>query len=437
MKKFCFFIIVVLLIGGFIYFSPLFERIPPKIDYSGNQFWNLRSPIKIIISDNTGIKWYRISINNYIVEKYLSIPEKKVNIDFTLPEDFLKNDTKIKIIIEAKDISKWNLLKGNYSKKEINFNIDKKKPIINIISRSYGIGRGGSALVIYKVVESNLKDTFILINNAYNFKVFPFKKDNVYIALIAWPVKEEEFKAYIVAEDKANNLSKMKLSFFIKKYKYKVSNINLKDSFINGKVKEILEEVGENIPEDPILRFKQMNEFLRNKNETLIENKGKNFKIEKINNFKIYAFKPLKNAAKMASFGDHRFYFYQGKKISESWHLGLDLASIKNAPIILSNDGKVVYADFTGIYGNVIIIYHGLGLSSLYAHCSQFFVKEGENLKRGRIIGKTGNTGAVFGDHLHFGILIQGTEVQPIEWLDKHWIKDNIDRVIKNALSYL
>ena len=433
MKKIIFFIIVISGIGAYIFFSPQFERKPPAIQEIKEKYWNLKTPLTIKIHDNTGISWFRISLKNYNIEKKLDNPLKKINIPFSVPYNFLNNGENVTIIVEARDKSKWNLLKGNYSKKEFQLIIDKKKPVINLISRSYGIGRGGSALVIYNVNEKNLKDTYILVNNSHKFKVFPFRKKGFYITLIAWPVKEESFNGYIVALDKAKNISKIRLNFFIKNYKYKISKIKLTDRFINGKVKEILEEVGENIPNDPVLRFKQMNEILRNKNETLIESIGKDFKIEKIDNFKIYRFRPLINAAKMASFGDHRYYYYNGKKISESWHLGLDLASIKHAPIFLSNDGQIKYVNFTGIYGNVIIVYHKLGLSSLYAHCSLFNVNKGDFVKRGKIIGKTGNTGAVFGDHLHFGILVQGIEVQPLEWLDPHWIKDNIEKVISEA----
>jgi murein DD-endopeptidase MepM/ murein hydrolase activator NlpD len=107
------------------------------------------------------------------------------------------------------------------------------------------------------------------------------------------------------------------------------------------------------------------------------------------------------------------------------------------APIKLSNSGQIVYAKYTGIYGNVLIAYHGLGLFTLYAHCSNFLVKEDENIPKETIIAKTGATGAVFGDHLHFGVLIQGIEVLPLEWFDKHWLKDNIFKVINDAKNII
>ena len=106
--------------------------------------------------------------------------------------------------------------------------------------------------------------------------------------------------------------------------------------------------------------------------------------------------------------------------------MGQDLASVAHAPIPAANDGKVVFAEPLGIFGNLVVIDHGLGLMSLYSHLSEIHVKVGDVVQKGAIIAKTGSTGLAFGDHLHFGILVGGVEVTPLEWLDPKWIKDNI-----------
>jgi len=109
------------------------------------------------------------------------------------------------------------------------------------------------------------------------------------------------------------------------------------------------------------------------------------------------------------------------------------MASTQMADLVTSNDGKVVFAEYNGIYGNMPIIDHGLGLYTLYGHCATLNVKEGDYLKAGDKIAQTGKTGLALGDHLHFGILVQGIEVRPIEWLDSKWIRDNIDKIFKDA----
>ena len=180
-------------------------------------------------------------------------------------------------------------------------------------------------------------------------------------------------------------------------------------------------------------KFKFINEDLRTNNYRFIAKYTVPKTHELVNDFDIEAFVPLINSAKVGSFGDHRYYSYKGKKVSESYHMGIDFASVKNDKIRLSNPGKVIFAGYNGIYGNMPIIDHGLGLYTIYAHCSNLFVTEGMTLEKGHVIGETGTSGLALGDHLHFGILVQGLEVRPEEWLDKSWIKANITNVIKDA----
>jgi murein DD-endopeptidase MepM/ murein hydrolase activator NlpD len=113
--------------------------------------------------------------------------------------------------------------------------------------------------------------------------------------------------------------------------------------------------------------------------------------------------------------------------------MGIDFASVKEADIVSSNRGLTVFAKYNGIYGNNLIIYHGLGFYSLYGHCSQFLTDKGEIVKAKQIVAKTGMTGLALGDHLHFGLMVQGVMVRPQEWMDSRWIKANITDVIKKA----
>ena len=71
-----------------------------------------------------------------------------------------------------------------------------------------------------------------------------------------------------------------------------------------------------------------------------------------------------------AVFADHRTYVYDGREIDAQVHLGVDLASVRGAPIKAANTGRVIFAGFLGIYGNCVILDHGMGVQSLYAHLS-------------------------------------------------------------------
>ena len=135
-----------------------------------------------------------------------------------------------------------------------------------------------------------------------------------------------------------------------------------------------------------------------------------------------------KNAATTARFADRRLYYYKGKKIDEQVHLGVDLASLVNSEVQAANNGRVIFADCLGIYGVTIILDHGQGLASTYSHLSKKVIEVGQEVKKGEVIGLTGQTGLAGGDHLHFGIMIGGVLVNPIEWWDPHWVQDNITK---------
>jgi murein DD-endopeptidase MepM/ murein hydrolase activator NlpD len=145
------------------------------------------------------------------------------------------------------------------------------------------------------------------------------------------------------------------------------------------------------------------------------------------------AFAPMGNTQVESRFADQRTYFFDNKEIDRQVHLGFDLASVQHAPVRAANAGVVIFANFLGIYGNCVIIDHGLGVQSLYAHLSSFEAKEGDKVEKGAEIGRTGITGLAGGDHLHFTMLLQGTPVNPVEWWDPHWVQDRVLRKIKEA----
>jgi len=138
------------------------------------------------------------------------------------------------------------------------------------------------------------------------------------------------------------------------------------------------------------------------------------------------AFQQLANSQVEAQFCDYRTYFYKGQSIDEQVHLGFDLATTARAPVTASNDGQVAFAGRLGIYGNAVVIDHGWGLQSLYAHLSEIGVKTGDSVKKRQLLGRSGTTGLAGGDHLHFTTLLEGVPVNPVEWWDEHWLRDRV-----------
>jgi len=178
-------------------------------------------------------------------------------------------------------------------------------------------------------------------------------------------------------------------------------------------------------PQDLPNTFVKINSDLRRQNAQTIADLAKKTAPEMMWNT---PFEPLTNAAVEAKFADFRTYIYQGREVDKQVHLGFDLASFAGAKVVAANRGKVLFADELGIYGNCVIIDHGMGVQSLYAHLSSFAVKAGDMVEKDQELGRSGMTGLAAGDHLHFTMLVNGHAVNPIEWWDQHWIQDRILR---------
>ncbi len=442
-KKYLAIIIVLILVGAgvYVYFSPLFEKNPPKISFENQEYWNLKSPLKVTLYDDSGLAHYKISsiIDNQetvLDTKIVSQSQNSITLDVLPPVlNAIDKKSQIKIKIEAYDISKWNFMQGNQVQQEYLIRIDTVKPEAKVIANTYAIRRGGSAVAVVYVKDANLKEAYISFSEAQKFKLIPFHKEDYYAAIIGWDVNIEEFnKVYLVAIDKANNSVKVKIPYYIRELENKESTLNISDSFINNASKVVLQNMDIDIPQDQAEAFVKVNRDIRKRNVDFLRDLGLNKTDETmVEDFKIKPFKKLPGSIKLGGFADKRDYVYDGKKIDQAWHLGIDWASIKHADIYTSNSGKVIFNDYLGIYGNAIVIDHGLGLCSLYAHTSGNDVSVDQEIKAGEKIAKTGATGAVFGDHLHFGMLAQGVEVNPKEWMDEAWIQTRITAILDEA----
>jgi murein DD-endopeptidase MepM/ murein hydrolase activator NlpD len=431
-------IAIIIGLGAFVFLSPTFEKNSPKVSLENEIFWNLKSPLKVNFTDDNEIASYVITYfddDNEIKldTKTLEVSKGSIDLNIIAPKIDLKNKINNAMLkIEVSDTSKWNFFMGNKATKEIKIKVDKKNPVANVLSNSYLIKQGGSAVVVVEVKDENLKDFYISFNNKERFELFPFYKENFYVSIIAWPIDIKEFqRVNLVAIDKARNKTVTKVPLYIKELKVKIDNIKISDKFINKVSKNVLTKSGYDIPSNQADVFIKENKDLRKRNiDTIRSESINNMNKEKVSKFNIKAFKQLTSSMTFAGFGERRHYTYNGKKIDEAWHLGMDWASVKKAKIYTTNSGKVIFKDYLGIYGDTLIIDHKFGLGTLYAHTSRTVVEVNDEVKAGQYIANTGSSGAVFGDHLHFGVLVQGIEVNPSEWLSRYWVRENITKII-------
>jgi len=425
---------------AYVYNASVFEREAPRVVIAQEIEWNLKDPISVTISDASGVRLVKATLNDgeksvVLESKEMKQPSMSVDLNLSFPKTgFGANKKSFELSIEATDASRWNFFAGNAVMAKSIIKVDTKRPEVNVMASSYKIMKGGAASVIFRAQDEAMKSLYVETNFGKKFYPTPFYKEGYYIVLVAWPTQVSTFSASVVAKDRAGNVTRAQIPYFLQDRKYKTSTIPLQDSFLDGKIADL---IGEMAPERSSLsrleKFKYVNETMRQSNEAAILKVTSVVPTTRISDFAMKPFYPLRNGKVVASFGDHRFYEYEKQPVSESHHLGLDLASNAQASMQTSNDGVVVFARENGIYGNNIILDHGLGVYSLYGHCSSYMVKENDSVKAGDFIAKTGVTGLALGDHLHFGMYVQGVDVRPEEWMDSVWLKESIFSVIDSA----
>jgi len=162
-------IVLILIIAGmgYLYKSSMFERNAPKIGIASTINWNLKKPLKLNLSDDSGIKFVRITLSDgknsiLLLKKVYTKIEKNQPIDIKFPRTGFVSTKKIfQLNIETTDSSKWNFFSGNSSQKTVKIKIDRKRPELFVVNNSYKIIKGGVATVIFKAKDDNLKDLYI------------------------------------------------------------------------------------------------------------------------------------------------------------------------------------------------------------------------------------------------------------------------------------
>ncbi|MFK5927027.1 MAG: M23 family metallopeptidase [Desulfuromusa sp.] len=331
----------------------------------------------------------------------------------------------LQIEVNSTDQSIYHLGKGNTTQQLFTFTYDTRAPIISILSKAHNFTKGGSGLVIFALNEE--AETTGVQFGDYFFPAYQ-QESGRYACLLAYPynVKEKDFVPRVIARDLAGNERQLGIYYRANNKKFRHRRINISDRFLSQKIPEF--EALAPATENPLDIFLYVNQDVRKQNrEKIAEFSNKTAATPLWDG----AFLRQPKAASLAHFADYRTYYYKGKEIDKQVHLGQDLASVAQAEIIAENTGEVIWAEYLGIYGLCVIIDHGLGLQTLYAHMSQLDVAPGDMVTRGQVIGRSGATGMAGGDHLHLGVFVSGVPVQPIEWWDKSWIKNNIDSKLK------
>lgn len=336
--------------------------------------------------------------------------------------------------VAAADYSWRRWFNGNLSEIERKVPIDTMPPRVSVLTTSHYINQGGAGLVAFKVSEACPRLGVTVGEHFYPAYPGFFDDSDVYISLFAVAYDQNSSTSIAVtATDTAGNLTTAGFPYRIRQKRFRNDTLNISDRFVETRLKGTFSAQDGQATSNKDL-FLHVNRKIRKENYTILTALGE--RTEKIR-FWDGAFLRLPNSAPRAGFADHRIYKYKGQEIDRQVHLGADLASIRQSPVPAGNKGRVVFTDNVGIYGNTVVIDHGFGLMTTYSHLSEISVNPGDEVQKGDIIGRTGATGLAGGDHLHFGVLVHDTFVNPVEWWDPGWVRDNIDLKIQQVTARL
>ena len=422
-------VIAAAVVGGYTLW-PRFESEPPRIAVTPNVDVLGVGPIEIQVTDQgAGLKSFKATLTQGGTEHSLAseqfdrgIGEKKIVVVLAKVSGVKEGPAVLRVT--ARDGSLSHFFSGNEATLEKNVTIDITPPTLELIADDRYVNFGGVGAIVYKP-SADTAASGVKIGD-YLFRGFPGQvKDHPdhWLALFAHPYDvAPETRPTLVATDKAGNTREMRLAYELKNVRYKKSTIAVSDNFLQNKVAPLLTDAAarSGAPKDV---FVAVNKRLRKENEERIITITK-----KATPSMLWkdAFAQLSNSKVEANFADQRTYTYNGEAIDTAYHLGYDLSVTKNYPAEAANSGAVVFTGDLGIYGNTVILDHGLGLFTLYSHLNSIDVKVGDSVAKRQILGKTGETGLAAGDHLHYGVYLDGVAVLPVEWWDQKWIDDNI-----------
>lgn len=100
-----------------------------------------------------------------------------------------------------------------------------------------------------------------------------------------------------------------------------------------------------------------------------------------------------------------------------AFHPGLDISADRGDPVVATANGTVATAQRSGAYGNLVVVDHGFGISTRYAHLDSYRVKPGDPIRRGDVVGYAGSTGRATGTHLHYEVLVYGRHLNPLQFV--------------------
>jgi murein DD-endopeptidase MepM/ murein hydrolase activator NlpD len=390
----------------------------------------MATPVKLTVANPHGLRRVRVAVEQDGASATVmdtsqpatrftfwrtEAPEQ--NLEFTVGKQQIPalKEGKARLVVEVQS----NDLRALSDSTSVDVDVILQPPSLVTDGSQHYINQGGSELVLF-TPSGSWNEAGVRVGDR-SFRSFPVPGDaHQRFSLFAYSWDMQASTAPVVFAKNATGLEAT-ATFWFKVFpkKFRARDLSIDDQFLA----KVVNQIEPGASGDLSTRFLKINRETRQANNQALSDLR--LKTEE----RFYWTKPflqLANSQVESQFADTRTYTYNGAKVDQQVHLGFDLATVQQGPVIAANDGKVVWAKPLGIYGNCIVVDHGYGLQSIYGHLSEMAVQEGQTVARGEVMGKTGSTGLAGGDHLHFSMQVDGVQVNPVEWWDEHWIADHV-----------
>jgi len=332
-------------------------------------------------------------------------------------------DGKAKLIVEATS----NGLFHKSARVERDVTIVTEPPTVSVDSEQHYLYIGMADLATFSVSGAYTAAGVRVGDQSFRAWPMPGGKPGLFsLFAFAWNMPQSTIPVVFASNGAGNDVTSPLTVIFPKKEQphYTVHQLQVSDQFMQ----KVVGELDPNGSGDMVTRFVRINNEMRKSNNKTLSD----LRLKTADRFLFsQPFQRQSHSQAEATFADLRHYIYQGKEIDQQVHLGYDLAVTQHVGVEASNDGRVVWAAPLGIYGNCIVVDHGYGLQTIYGHLSRIDVHEGDQVKRGQVMGLSGMTGMAGGDHIHFAMQLDGVQIDPKEWWDPHWIQDHIARRVE------
>ena len=302
-----------------------------------------------------------------VVAKHPGTPEPRVEIPVTIdPTATGVREGDATIEVWARDDFWRPLRREERAIGQFPLKVDLTPPRIEILGATQYISPGGAGLIAFRAADATRAD--VRVGNQ-SFPTFPYgpAEKGARVALIALP---HDFGGNapmtVSAVDAAGNSASRTVPAELKPRKFPHDTIEIRNALLEAKVPELLPQ---RPPTQPLLEgFLIVNRDQRRQAEEEKRTIGTKTASQPL---WTGAFVQPRNTKVFANFAEKRTYIYQGKPVDTQVHFGYDLAATKHMSVPAANTGVVVFAGPLTIYGNTVVVDHGLGLQTLYAHLSK------------------------------------------------------------------